>query len=240
MPKQRRRRISDLYWELVDGEPPTPTPEELAELKDAMLDDAMPVRDSLKYAVKILRRDTARLNASLDETPEEREARLAKTRERVAEWRRKHSEPPVTLVTPVTDVTGVTNITSVTDVTSVTPVTPTDQRNNQLTNNIPPKGPPGGRIQFSADFEAFWAEYPRKVGKGKAFDAFGKAAKSGQWPGIEAVIGAVRRARGSDQWRKDGGQFIPHPATWLNQMRWLDNPADCGDEDFRISEELRP
>ena len=26
----------------------------------------------------------------------------------------------------------------------------------------------------------------------------------------------------SDQWRRDGGQFIPNPATWINQQRWLD------------------
>ena len=27
-----------------------------------------------------------------------------------------------------------------------------------------------------------------------------------------------------DQWKKDGGQFIPHPATWLNQEGWDDEP----------------
>jgi len=27
------------------------------------------------------------------------------------------------------------------------------------------------------------------------------------------------------QWTKDGGQFIPHPATWLRQERWTDEPV---------------
>ncbi len=33
------------------------------------------------------------------------------------------------------------------------------------------------------------------------------------------------------QWMKDNGQrgFIPHPATYLNQRRWEDEPAACGD-----------
>ena len=26
----------------------------------------------------------------------------------------------------------------------------------------------------------------------------------------------------TDQWRKDAGAFIPHPATFLNQERWKD------------------
>ncbi|MDO8357233.1 MAG: hypothetical protein Q7U76_12655 [Nitrospirota bacterium] len=26
----------------------------------------------------------------------------------------------------------------------------------------------------------------------------------------------------SEQWRKDGGSFIPAPMTWLNQKRWKD------------------
>jgi hypothetical protein len=41
----------------------------------------------------------------------------------------------------------------------------------------------------------------------------------------------------SEQWRRDDGRFIPHPATWLNQRRWEDeaepaapfDPASCAD-----------
>ena len=28
--------------------------------------------------------------------------------------------------------------------------------------------------------------------------------------------------KGSRQWRENNGQFIPNPATWLNQGRWED------------------
>lgn len=33
---------------------------------------------------------------------------------------------------------------------------------------------------------------------------------------------AVERQKCSDQWTQNNGQFIPHPATWLNQGRWDD------------------
>jgi hypothetical protein len=39
---------------------------------------------------------------------------------------------------------------------------------------------------------------------------------------VEAMIAAISRAKTSDQWAKDGGQFIPHPATWLRDRGWED------------------
>jgi hypothetical protein len=32
----------------------------------------------------------------------------------------------------------------------------------------------------------------------------------------------VKVWKNSQQWTKDGGQFIPMPATWLNGRRWED------------------
>ena len=69
------------------------------------------------------------------------------------------------------------------------------------------------------DFEKFWAVYPRKVGKGAARRAFAKIRVP-----VGELIAAVEEQKRSEQWRKDGGQFIPHPATWLNQERWEDEP----------------
>lgn len=36
------------------------------------------------------------------------------------------------------------------------------------------------------------------------------------------VIAAVEAQKQSEQWRKERGQFIPNPATWITQGRWLD------------------
>lgn len=72
-------------------------------------------------------------------------------------------------------------------------------------------------------FAEFWGAYPRKVGKVDAERAWLKTE------GVElsVVLQAVERARATEQWRKDGGQFIPHPATWLRQRRWEDEtPQD--------------
>jgi hypothetical protein len=74
----------------------------------------------------------------------------------------------------------------------------------------PPLYPPGG-------FDAFWAAYPRKVGKEAARRAFAKARTD-----LDTLLAAIERQRGSAQWQKDGGQYIPNPATWLQQGRWED------------------
>jgi hypothetical protein len=72
---------------------------------------------------------------------------------------------------------------------------------------------------IDSHFDTFWAEYPRKQGKGKAREAFRTAVKNA---GVDAVIaGAVRYA--SDPNLPDP-QFIPLPTTWLNQERWDDGP----------------
>lgn len=69
-------------------------------------------------------------------------------------------------------------------------------------------------------FERFWAVYPRKVAKAKALQSWVKIAPDEGLTG--KILAAVERARATEQWRKDDGEFIPHPATWLNQRRWED------------------
>ena len=69
-------------------------------------------------------------------------------------------------------------------------------------------------------FDSFWKAYPKKVGKGAAEKAFAKAKPDDTL--TEKMLSAVEAAKRSSQWRKDGGQYIPNPATWLNQKRWDD------------------
>lgn len=69
------------------------------------------------------------------------------------------------------------------------------------------------------EFDQFWKSYPKKIGKGAARKAFEKGKCAAK---IAAIIRAIEKQCTSDQWRKDGGQFIPNPATWLNQERWED------------------
>ena len=69
-------------------------------------------------------------------------------------------------------------------------------------------------------FAVFWASYPRKVGKGAAMKEWMKLAPSDAL--TAEMVSAVQQQVQSTQWRKDGGQFIPHPRTWLSQGRWQD------------------
>lgn len=69
-------------------------------------------------------------------------------------------------------------------------------------------------------FDVFWKAYPRKVGKEAARKAFAKVTAP-----LETLVAAVEAQKASPQWTKDNGQFIPHPATWLNQGRWEDEVA---------------
>ena len=69
-------------------------------------------------------------------------------------------------------------------------------------------------------FPKFWKLYPNKKGKAAAEKAWKKLKAT---DGLFAVIAeGLARQVVCTEWTKDGGQFIPHPATWLNGRRWED------------------
>jgi hypothetical protein len=69
-------------------------------------------------------------------------------------------------------------------------------------------------------FESFWNEYPKKTGKKYALSCWKKVSPSNSL--FEKIIQAVKLQKTWPQWNKDDGQYIPNPATWLNQGRWDD------------------
>lgn len=69
----------------------------------------------------------------------------------------------------------------------------------------------------TVSFEAFWSEYPRKVGRAEAAKAWARATRSSDG----AVILAGLRAHLPDLLTKEA-RYQPHGATWLNQRRWED------------------
>lgn len=90
------------------------------------------------------------------------------------------------------------------------------RKTNQEENHNPfksPKGEPHG-------FDEFWQVYPRKQGKGQARKAWRKIKPSQDLK--ERILWAVEQQKQSEQWQKEGGTYIPLPATWLNQERWDD------------------
>jgi hypothetical protein len=75
-------------------------------------------------------------------------------------------------------------------------------------------------VSWQESFRRFWARYPRKIGKGAAEKAWQKLNPSPEL--VETILAQVEAAQATEQWQKDGGAFIPLPATWLNQRRWED------------------
>jgi hypothetical protein len=73
--------------------------------------------------------------------------------------------------------------------------------------------------KFDSDFAEWWAVYPDKVGKGAARKAYqGARSKGVDQPTLMAALPRYIAAKPPDRaWC--------HPATWLNQERWLDQPA---------------
>jgi hypothetical protein len=69
-------------------------------------------------------------------------------------------------------------------------------------------------------FAAFWLPYPRKKAKQEALKAWCKLAPDRALQ--DKIAGALRVQAASEEWRRDGGRYVPHPASWLNGRRWDD------------------
>ena len=88
-----------------------------------------------------------------------------------------------------------------------------------ITKDIPPISPKG-KTDCSDLFNKFWTAYPKHIAKQSAVKAFEKLKPDEKL--LEAMLKAIAMQKESKQWEKDGGAFIPYPATWLNQRRWED------------------
>ena len=76
-------------------------------------------------------------------------------------------------------------------------------------------------------FNQFWKLYPRRMGKRAAQLKFRKACERADiFDIMKGLKEAVVRFKTTDP------RFIPHPATWLHQDRWLDElePAEMVSE----------
>ena len=114
--------------------------------------------------------------------------------------------------------------------------TPDNERQRTLTNvdertqNINKKEKENKRVskdtQYAGAFAVFWAAYPRHTDKQAALRAFERLKPDETM--MQTILGAIERQKQSQQWTKDGGQFIPHPATWLNGRRWEDEMPKGG------------
>ena len=79
---------------------------------------------------------------------------------------------------------------------------------------------------YTSSFNEFWEIYPHKVGKKKALQEWNKVNHDDEL--LTRILESVEKQKKSKQW--DNKQFIPHPATWLNQERWDDLIEPKSDE----------
>ena len=92
-------------------------------------------------------------------------------------------------------------------------VTPPSSSSSSSSSSKNPPNPPRG-------FDTFWKSYPRKIGKQAAFKIWKKLNPTKEL--LAKILTAIEQQKKCEQWQKDGGQYIPHPKTWLNEGRWDD------------------
>jgi len=102
--------------------------------------------------------------------------------------------------------------------------TPARAGGREMANGKPLTATGSSSDPARARFERFWASYPRRVGKDAAWQEWRRLRPSADDAFTDRAIAAVERQKQSAQWQRDGGQYIPHPRTWLHQGRWQDEP----------------
>ena len=92
-----------------------------------------------------------------------------------------------------------------------------------------PPAKPSSEVYGDKNFVIFWDLFPKKEGKGLAWSSWKKLKVTQEM--ADRIIASVKEhLEHHDNWKidpvtkkpRDGGRFIPHPATYLNQRRFDD------------------
>lgn len=83
-------------------------------------------------------------------------------------------------------------------------------------------------LDLKEAFNRFWDFYPKKVAKAHALSMWQKHK-----PPLELCLGTLAWQRRSEDWTKDGGKYIPHPGSWLNDGRWNDEDPNEHKSNFK-------
>ena len=77
------------------------------------------------------------------------------------------------------------------------------------------------KSKLEISFDEFWESYPKKKSRGKAEKVW-KSIKPNKEL-VAMMIEKLAQAKICSDWKKDNGQFIPYPASWLNAKMWEDD-----------------
>lgn len=92
-------------------------------------------------------------------------------------------------------------------------------------NNVPAKA----GTNYSEEFESWWSIYPRKIGKGKAYQVWKKKK-------LDSKVGELiekLKMQNEYQYRFTDNDFIPHATTYLNGDRYDDEIEFKGNNNER-------
>lgn len=89
---------------------------------------------------------------------------------------------------------------------------------------------------YKQNFEKFWKAYPKKRDKGNAEKWFKKNKPSEELTNL--MIKQIERFKDTNDWKKQDGQFIPYPTTWLNAKMWEDEFETDTEKEERIDREI--
>lgn len=107
-----------------------------------------------------------------------------------------------------------------------------DQDQTQQPGSTHTPRSPKTALVGDARFLRFWAIYPNKKGKDDALKAWAKRHPTEAL--TDLIVAAVVAQQHWPEWLKEGGRFIPYPATWLNRGSWDDEPSVNGNS--RVSD----
>jgi len=162
-----------------------------------------------------------------------RYAFIPKFRQRLDRNKLNHPKPPDTVLVGDEDAIKKFNAFNKDGLSLVNQTKPSGpkcspKRSEEKRSKATPRAPTD--VGLADGFSEFWSAYPKRRSKGEALKAW-RALKPNEQLRTEILAG-LQRAMNSAQWRKDDGQFIPHPATWLRAKGWEDE-LDQTDVSFR-------
>lgn len=221
-------------WEIADAAGYEKDP---AKLMDALIFSGF--LDNTEQGIKIHDWDDY-----AGRTIEQREEKKKKNRERQQKYRERHKDEKTdnASVTPEKpenkDPVTQDNESVTRDITPSNEPTEHNITEHNITihniteqdSNTPPIPPTGGGEGKPPEkppdlqkkrFDEFWERYPKKQGKGAAEKSWAKIKPTRELH--ERIMAAVQDNIDHNlNWKRDNGQYIPNPSTWLNQRRWED------------------
>lgn len=94
----------------------------------------------------------------------------------------------------------------------------------------PENADPGDPADCGIEFQQVVDAYPEGhvAPRGEAARVWLRLKAQGKLPGLPRMLQAIAEWSDSEEWAKDGGQYIPKLANFLRNHQWEDNPRPSG------------